>query len=122
MHAETMIAVRDVELSSRWYQELLGVRSDHGGKEFDRLVGSNGVVLLLHHWSAPEHPSMHDVNAGPIGHGIVIHFRVASIAPYFDRARKLSAEVLHEPWHNPQSRQDEFTIRDPDGYVLTVCS
>ena len=122
MHAETMIAVRDVEASSRWYQELLGVHSEHGGKEFDRLAGKNGVVLLLHHWGAREHPSMGDMNAGPIGHGIVIHFRVASIEAYFDRALALSAEVLQEPWHNPQSRQHEFTIRDPDGYVVTVCS
>ena len=122
MRAETMIAVRDVEASSSWYQELLGVRSGHGGMEFDRLVGPDGVVLLLHHWGAQEHPSMGEIKAGPIGHGLVIHFRVASIEAYFDRALKLSAEVLHEPWDNPQSRQREFTIRDPDGYVLTVCS
>ncbi len=122
MRTETMIAVSDVEVSSRWYQELLRVRGDHGGKEFDRLVGSEGVVLLLHHWGAPEHPSLGDANAGPIGHGLVLHFRVASIAPYFERAKKLAAPVLHLPWHNPQSRQEEFTIRDPDGYVVTVCA
>ena len=122
MRAEVMIAVRDVEASSRWYQELLDVRSDHGGSEFDRLVGTDGAVLLLHHWGADEHPSMRESNAGPVGHGIVLHFRVASIKEYFDRALELSAEVLQEPWHNPQSRQNEFTIRDLDGYVVTVCS
>ena len=47
MRIETMIAVRDVEASSRWYQELLGVRSDHGGKEFERLVGPDGVVRVF---------------------------------------------------------------------------
>ena len=34
-----MIAVRDVEASSRWYQELLGLVSNHGGPEYERLLG-----------------------------------------------------------------------------------
>jgi predicted enzyme related to lactoylglutathione lyase len=29
--AQTLVAVRDVEASSQWYQHLLGLRSDHGG-------------------------------------------------------------------------------------------
>ena len=33
-----MIAVRDVEASSRWYQQLLGLRSDHGGPNYERLL------------------------------------------------------------------------------------
>ena len=33
--SQTMIAVRDVEASSRWYQRLLGLRSDHGGAEYE---------------------------------------------------------------------------------------
>ena len=36
--SQTMIAVRDVEASSRWYQQLLGLRSDHGGPEYERLL------------------------------------------------------------------------------------
>jgi catechol 2,3-dioxygenase-like lactoylglutathione lyase family enzyme len=39
-----MIAVRDVEASSRWYQELLGLHSDHGGPEYERLLADGDEV------------------------------------------------------------------------------
>ena len=39
--SQTMIAVRDVEASSRWYQQLLGLRSDHGGPEYERLLAGS---------------------------------------------------------------------------------
>ena len=39
MRPQPLIAVRDVEASSRWYQRLLGARSYYGGKEYERLVG-----------------------------------------------------------------------------------
>jgi catechol 2,3-dioxygenase-like lactoylglutathione lyase family enzyme len=31
MRVQPLIAVRDVEASSRWYQSLLGCKSGHGG-------------------------------------------------------------------------------------------
>ena len=33
MKPQPLIAVADVEASSRWYQELLGGKSGHGGAE-----------------------------------------------------------------------------------------
>jgi hypothetical protein len=38
MRPQPLIAVTDVEASSRWYQRLLGCRSAHGGAEYERLV------------------------------------------------------------------------------------
>ncbi|HSK98112.1 MAG TPA: VOC family protein, partial [Euzebyales bacterium] len=35
---QTMLAVRDVEASSKWYQRLLGLHSDHGGPHYERLL------------------------------------------------------------------------------------
>jgi hypothetical protein len=34
MRPQPLIAVSDVEASSRWYQQLLGCRSAHGGSHF----------------------------------------------------------------------------------------
>ena len=34
MQAQPLICVADVEASSRWYQRLLGCRSDHGGPNY----------------------------------------------------------------------------------------
>ena len=47
--SQTMIAVSDVEASSRWYQQLLGLRSDHGGPHYERLLAGGELVLQLHH-------------------------------------------------------------------------
>jgi catechol 2,3-dioxygenase-like lactoylglutathione lyase family enzyme len=121
MRTETMIAVRDVEASSRFYQRLLGVRSTHGGKEFDRLEDEDGVVLLLHHWGAPEHPSMLDAGAGPIGHGVELYFRVENLDAYHRRATTIGVAVDKGPWYDPLAHQREFSVRDPDGYRLTLC-
>ena len=35
MRPQPLIAVSDVENSSRWYQCLLGCASGHGGKEYE---------------------------------------------------------------------------------------
>lgn len=119
---EPMIAVRDVAASSRWYQELLGCRSEHGGEEFNRLVDEDNVVLLLHHWGAPEHPSMLTIDSGPIGHGLLLYFRVENIAEIYERAVEISADHISPPAFNSQSHQTEFSLQDPDGYFITICS
>jgi len=46
---DPIIAVKDVEASSKWYQSIFGCRSMHGGNEFDILVSENNVVLLCLH-------------------------------------------------------------------------
>src|SRR6187549_1616556 len=48
MRPQPLIAVTDVEASSRWYQRLLGCRSAHGGREYERLVSNGHLVLQLH--------------------------------------------------------------------------
>ena len=45
MRPQPLIAVTDVEASSRWYQRLLGCRSAHGGKAYERLVTGDTLIL-----------------------------------------------------------------------------
>ena len=47
VRAQPLIAVTDVEASSRWYQRLLGCRSAHGGAEYERLVSKSTLILQL---------------------------------------------------------------------------
>ena len=42
MKPEVMFFVADVEKSSRWYQELLGAKSGHGGTEYEMIVDAEG--------------------------------------------------------------------------------
>jgi predicted enzyme related to lactoylglutathione lyase len=50
---QTLLAVADVEASSRWYQHLLGLRSGHGGPHYERLLADGTLVLQLHHRETP---------------------------------------------------------------------
>jgi hypothetical protein len=38
------------------------------------------------------------------------------------RARALVARLEEEPHMNPNSRTEEFSLRDPDGYYVTISS
>jgi len=38
---DPIIAVKDVQASSKWYQAVFGCRSMHGGDEFDILIRLN---------------------------------------------------------------------------------
>jgi hypothetical protein len=37
-----------VAASSRWYQQLLGCESGHGGSEYERLVKDGELILQLY--------------------------------------------------------------------------
>lgn len=68
MRTQPLIAVNDVEASSRWYQRLLGCQSARGGaeyerlvsKEAERLVSKEALILQLHSFEVEHHH-------GPIG-------------------------------------------------------
>jgi len=56
--SDPIIAVKDVEQSSKWYQILFDCKSIHGGKEFDVLVDEHDeVIICLHKWDEHEHPN-----------------------------------------------------------------
>jgi predicted enzyme related to lactoylglutathione lyase len=72
---DPIIAVKDVEASSKWYQSVFGCKSMHGGKEFDVLVSENGEILIcLHKWGEHQHPTMINPRITP-GNGLILYFR-----------------------------------------------
>ena len=122
MKTETMIGVADVKKSSAWYQHLLGCSSNHGGSEFDRIVNPEGeVVILLHKLGLDDHPSMAADEGGQVGRGVEIYFRTADLEFVYQRAREADAEMEIDLGFNPLAHHDEFKLRDPDGYLITVC-
>ena len=123
MQPQPLIAVRDVEASSRWYQRLLGCKSGHGGTEYEQLVDHGGkLILQLHDWDAHEHPHMGNPAARPYGNGVLLWFQVEDFGVAVDRARALSAEILEGPRVNPNANHREIWVRDPDGYVVVLAS
>lgn len=122
-----MIAVRDVEASSRWYQRLLGCRSDHGGKEYERLVWGDRLVMQLHRWDVEHHHGPIGNPALPVGNGLLLWFEVEDFDGAVERCRELGAEILLPKHRNPPDGDGgpnhwEIWLRDLDGYAVVLAS
>jgi catechol 2,3-dioxygenase-like lactoylglutathione lyase family enzyme len=123
MKPQPLIAVSDVEASSRWYQELLGGKSGHGGADYEQLVDSAGkLVLQLHAWEVHEHPHMGDPALRPYGNGVLLWFQIDDFEAAVKRTREMGVEILEGPRVNPNANHREIWLRDPDGYVVVLAS
>jgi len=118
----TIIGVGDVPASFRWYQSLFGQPPTSPAHEyFGQILDSDGTVLLcLHEWGAHEHPSLTSpANATP-GNGLLLFFRVDDFNEALQRARALVTRFEENPHLNPNTETMEFSLRDPDGYYVTI--
>jgi len=117
---DPIIAVKDVEASSNWYQQVFGFRSTHEGNVFAVLESEEDEILLcLHKWGEHEHPTMTDPAIAP-GNGLILYFRTDNMNAVRQNVEKLGAIVEEDVHVNPNSLRKEFSIRDPDGYYLTI--
>src|SRR5262245_27772412 len=129
MRPQPLIAVTDVEASSRWYQRLLGARSDHGGAEYERLRSRDGALILqLHRFDVGHHHGpIGNREDKPYGNGVLLWFEVDDIDAAIARAGELKAEVVLARHRNPPDGDGgpnhwECWLRDPDGYVVVLAS
>jgi catechol 2,3-dioxygenase-like lactoylglutathione lyase family enzyme len=120
----TIIGVGDVASSYNWYQTLFG----HDGTKpahdhFGQILDSDGTVLLcLHQWGAHDHPTLASAAAAAPGNGLLLFFRVDDFEMALERAHALVPRLEEEPKRNPSTGTDEFSLRDPDGYFVTISS
>jgi catechol 2,3-dioxygenase-like lactoylglutathione lyase family enzyme len=118
----TILGVRDVPSSFQWYQALFGQPAGlPAHDDFGQILDSDGTVLLcLHEWGAHEHPSLMSPDQGTPGNGLLLFFRVDDFAPALQRARGLVTRLEEEPHLNPNTQTEEFSLRDPEGYYVTI--
>ena len=118
----TIIGVRDVAHSFKWYQSLLGLPQTAPAHDFfGQIVDSDGTVLLcLHEWGAHEHPSLTGPDRAEPGNGLLLFFRIDDFDTALRNARALVARLEEEPHLNPNTKTMEFSLRDPDGYYVTI--
>ena len=118
----TIIGVGDVPASFKWYQSLLGLpESEPGHSYFGQILDTDGTVLLcLHQWGEHDHPSLLSPEAAPPGNGLLLFFRVDDYEMALKRARALVDGFEEEPHLNPNTQTWEFSLRDPDGYYVTI--
>ena len=118
----TIIGVSDVAGSVRWYQSLFGQPDTAPAHDhFGMILDTDGTVLLcLHQWGAHEHPSLTSPDVAPPGNGLLLFFRVDDYELALTRARGLVQRFEEEPHVNPNTQTREFSVRDPDGYYVTI--
>ena len=118
----TIIGVADVPQSFEWYQSLLGLPETAPAHDyFGQIVNSDGTVLLcLHEWGAHGHPSLISPLDAKPGNGLLLFFRVDNFEVALPRARALVGQLDKEPRVNSRTGTMEFSLRDPDGYYVTI--
>lgn len=117
---DPVIAVKDVDASSQWYERIFLFKRVHGGSDFSVLVSDdNEVILCLHKWKEHQHPTMTNPNI-PAGNGLLLYFRTGDINAIYQNAINAGSIIEEEVHLNPNSLKQEFSFRDPDGYFLTV--
>ena len=117
---DPIIAVKNVEASAQWYQQIFLFKREHGGENFAVLKsGENQIMLCLHKWEEHDHPTLTNPNI-PAGNGLLLYFRTENMHEIYQNAIKAGCLIEEEVHLNPNSQKQEFSFRDPDGYFLTV--
>jgi len=118
----TIIGVKDVASSFKWYQSLLALPETNPAHDYwGQILDTDGTILLcLHGWGAHDHSSLMSPDLATPGNGLLLFFRVDDYETSLANARKLVLKFEAEPNLNPSTETMEFSLRDPDGYYVTV--
>ena len=125
---QPLIAVRDVKKSAAWYAKLLDaertserMESDHA-HIYDRIMVGKSLVLQLHAWEEEDHPNLVNRKRAVPGHGVLLWFELDDFDAAVKRARKMKAKIVEDVHVNPGPRHREMWLKDPNGYVVVICS
>jgi len=128
MRPQPLIAVNDVEASSRWYRQLLGCESAHGGPEYERLISNGVLILQLHRFDVEHHHGpIGEPSDKPYGNGVLLWFEIDDFEAAVARALEMKADIVLPRHRNPPTGKGgpnhwECRLRDPDGYVVVLAS
>jgi catechol 2,3-dioxygenase-like lactoylglutathione lyase family enzyme len=115
-----MLVVRDVGASSRFYQQVLGAESGHGGNAYDQIVVGGEMLLQLHDVDVEDHHGRLADADQPLGSGVLLWFEVADFDARVEAVRATGAEIVTDVHMNPNAKQREIWVRDPDGYLVVL--
>ena len=115
-----MLVSSDVERSSAFYTEVVGLESRHGGREYDQLFAGDELVMQLHDDDVEDHHGALLDHDAPRGNGILIWFEVADFDGAVERVRASGTNVVRDVHVNPNAKQHEIWFKDPDGYLVVL--
>jgi catechol 2,3-dioxygenase-like lactoylglutathione lyase family enzyme len=118
--AQPMIAVHDVPRSSRWFQQVLGAASGHGGDEYEQLLVDRQLVLQLHRLEVGHHHGEIGDPDQPLGNGVALWFEIADFDGAVERVRRSAARIETDVHDNPNTGHREIWLRGPDGYLVVL--
>ena len=118
----TIIGVSDVPRSFSWYQSLFGQPQTGPAHDYwGQILDTDGTGLLcLHEWGAHDHPSLFSPKESTPGNGLLLFFQVDEYDAILKNARTLVSSLEEEPHLNPNTQTLEFSLRDPDGYYVSI--
>lgn len=109
--------VRDTEASARFYEETIGLTRIPAPNPAAALFATGGGVTFA---VRDPFPGV-DLDAiGALGAGIGIWFLCPEAAELHARLVDAGVPIVQEPFDGPFGLQ--FSLRDPDGYVVTIHS
>jgi catechol 2,3-dioxygenase-like lactoylglutathione lyase family enzyme len=117
---QPMLVVRDVARARDFYTAVLGAESGHGGDEYEQIVVGGEILLQLHRIDVEDHHGLLAADDVPLGNGFLLWFEIADFDAAVARARSHGAEVERDVHVNPNAKQRELWLRDPDGYRVVL--
>jgi catechol 2,3-dioxygenase-like lactoylglutathione lyase family enzyme len=117
---QPLIVVADIARSRDFYVAVLGAESRHGGDEYEQIFAGGELVLQLHRLDVEDHHGPLADSEAPLGNGVLLWFELADLDAAVERARTDGAEVVRDVHVNPNAKQRELWLRDPDGYTVVL--
>ena len=106
------LQVRDVETSRHFYADVLGFKLSPETRP-------NAVAFSAQPISFAVRKSALDLDAVPqLGYGIILWFRTDDAAALHEHLKERGVPIVQGLSDSPFGKT--FTIRDPDGYLITV--
>ncbi len=104
----------------RWYEQVLGAESGHGGDEYGQLLVDGVLVLQLHRLDIGHHHGSIGDPSKPVGNGVAMWFEVDDFDAAVRRSREAEVRVVTDVHVNPDAGHRELWIFDPDGYLVVL--
>lgn len=119
VRTQPMLVLADVPAGSRWFQEVIGLTSGHGGSEYEMLMSDGEIVVQLHNRDVHEHAHLGDPTDASRGNGVLIGLAVPDFDDVLTCVERTGAEVLEGPLFNANALQREVWLAGPEASVLT---